>query len=130
MKHLCRTLIILVLLSSLHCEIADTGYREMPPDPPPKHIIMAEVTAYTASVQECGKDDGITASGVPAAEGQVAMDESIPFGTRVLIEKRRYVVTDRGGDIHGNRIDVYMDDENNAWEYGRKFIEVEILDKE
>jgi len=126
MKHLCKTLILLVLLSSLNIGIADTGYCEPPEEV--KHTFLAEVTAYTASVEECGKDDGITASGVFIEEGHIAMDDSIPFGTRVRIAGLgEYVVTDRGGDITGNRIDIFTPSRSNAFRFGRKVLEAEIL---
>ena len=46
-----------------------------------------KITAYCPCKKCCGKSDGITASGVKAIEGiTVAMDKSIPFGTKIYIE--------------------------------------------
>lgn len=38
------------------------------------------VTAYTASYEECGKTDGITASGVKATEGRTIACDFLAFG--------------------------------------------------
>ena len=77
----------------------------------------------------CGKSDGITASGVKAIEGiTVAMDKSMPFGTKIYIDGvGERIVQDRGGAIKGNRIDLYFDDHQSALNFGRQIKEVTIL---
>jgi 3D (Asp-Asp-Asp) domain-containing protein len=90
-----------------------------------RYSFVAEVTAYTASNDECGKHDGITASGTQATEGRtIAVPSWIPFGTIVTINGHEYVAEDHGGDIQNNRIDIYMDNKRNANEFGRKYVEV------
>ena len=76
---------------------------------------IAECTAYTAGYESTGKTPdhpayGITASGRKVSEGMIAADTSVlPFGTKVWIEGLGvFVVEDTGGDIKGNRIDIYM----------------------
>lgn len=68
------------------------------------------ITAYCPCVKCCGKNDGITASGVKAVEGvTVAMNKSIPFGTKIYIDGvGERIVQDRGGAIKGNHIDLYF----------------------
>ena len=93
-----------------------------------RNTYVANVSAYTSSAEECGKNDGITASGTIATEGRtIAAPSDLPFGTRVLIGDHVYIVEDRGGYIQGNHLDIYMDSQEAAMEFGRKQLEVEIL---
>ena len=87
------------------------------------------ITAYCPCVQCCGKSDGITASGEKAIEGiTVAMDKSIPFGTKIYIDGvGERIVQDRGGAIKGNKIDLYFDSHQEALNFGRQTKEVTIL---
>ena len=72
------------------------------------------ITGYCACLEICcPKPDGIkgkTASGHMAVAGRtVAMDPKYEFGTKIYIcGLGEYTVEDRGGDIKGNRIDVYF----------------------
>ena len=88
------------------------------------------VTAYCACSKCCGKENGITASGVKATEGvTIAADTNkLPFGTRVYIEDvGERVVQDRGGAIKGNRIDLYFSDHQSALNFGRQTKKIAIL---
>lgn len=87
----------------------------------------AEVTAYTAGYESCGKLPnhpayGITANGNKVRKGIIAADTNVlPFGTKVYIEDLGiFTVDDTGGDIKGNRIDIYMDNLNEAVKFGRQ----------
>ncbi len=112
-----------------HTEISKAGIKA--PDQQvisQYHEIMAEITAYTDDINSCGKDDGITASGVHVQIGHIAMDDSIPFGTKVRIEGMgEFTVTDRGGAITGNRIDVYMPSHEQAIRFGRQMKKAQIV---
>lgn len=87
------------------------------------------ITAYCSCVKCCGKSNGITASGIKAVEGvTVAMNKSIPFGTKVYIDGvGERIVQDRGGAINGNRIDLYFDSHQEALNFGRQIKEVTIM---
>lgn len=87
----------------------------------------ANVSWYTASENECGKADGITASGHIAQAGVTIAADDLPLGTRVLINGHEYVVQDRFGAGHVNRIDIYCESKEEAFRNGRQFLEVEIL---
>lgn len=88
-----------------------------------------KITAYCPCKKCCGKSDGITASGEKAVEGvTVAMDKSIPFGTKIYIDGvGERIVQDRGGAIKGNRIDLYFDSHQEALNFGRQTKQVTIL---
>ena len=88
------------------------------------------MSAYTASDDECGKSDGITASGTHVQQGRtIAAPSWIPFGTTVVINGVSYVAEDRGGYICDNRLDIYMDSREDAVEFGRKEMEVTVEGK-
>lgn len=94
-----------------------------------KRVINGVGTAYTASCAGC---TGITASGKQVSSGMVAMDPSIPLGTKVRITApgygtKIYTVEDHGGAIHGNRVDIFMPNQSDAVKFGRRNIKIEIL---
>lgn len=89
-------------------------------------VLLCEVTAYTASFDECGKDDGITASGTIATAGRTIAADFLPFGTIVIINGKEYIVEDRFGHGEHGKIDIFMDSKHEAYSWGRRFIEVEI----
>lgn len=93
------------------------------------------VSAYDACYKCCGKNPGdpgygITASGAVAqANHTIATDPSvIPTGTHVIINGKEYVAEDTGGDIKGNKIDIYFDTHEEAKNFGRNNIEVYLAD--
>ena len=108
-------------------------YRREVQTPPPQAVPLPlqgrlmNVSAYTASVRECGKADGITASGVKARAGRTVASDDLPFGTVVRIKGREYVVEDRFGGGYRDRLDIFMEEEDEAWEFGRQWVEVEIV---
>jgi len=51
------------------------------------------------------------------------------MGTRVYIPGYGYgVIEDTGGAIKGNKLDIYMEDDYQAIQWGRRTIEVRILE--
>jgi 3D (Asp-Asp-Asp) domain-containing protein len=83
-------------------------------------------TAYTAG---CGGCSGMTAIGIRAGRGIVAVDPHvIPLGTRLYIPGYgRAIAGDTGGAIHGNRIDLGFDSYADAMQFGRRMIQVFVL---
>lgn len=72
---------------------------------------------------------GRTASGLPAAEGRIAVDPSvIPLGTEVYVEGYGFATAaDTGGNIKGNTIDVYYNTLGECTNWGCRYITVYIL---
>ena len=96
-----------------------------------RSAVLYTVTAYCSCVKCCGKDDGITASGTQATAGRtIAADiNKLPIGTVVFIEGvGERVVEDTGGAIKGNKIDVYFDTHQEALNFGRRTLEVVVID--
>ena len=84
-----------------------------------------EATAYTHTDEGC---DMVTATGTTVHWGTVAVDPSrIPYGTRMFIISNdgSYVygiatAEDCGGDIKGDRMDLYMPTYEQCREFGRR----------
>jgi len=91
-----------------------------------REVITMEATAYLPTD---GGGDGITATGIRARHGVVAVDPNvIPLGTRVYIPGYgEAIAADTGGDIVGNRIDVVLEDYGSAMQFGRRTVDVYIL---
>lgn len=90
-------------------------------------IITAEASAYTV---HCGTGTGLTSIGLVAARGIVAVDPRvIPYYTKMYIPGYGIAIAgDTGGAIRGNRIDLFMDSYDEAINWGRRDVEVYILE--
>ncbi|ETI67395.1 LysM peptidoglycan-binding and 3D domain-containing protein [Neobacillus vireti] len=92
--------------------------------------ITVKATAYTASCEGCS---GTTATGVDLTANPdakvIAVDPSvIPLGSKVYVEGYgTAIAADTGGAIKGNRIDVFLPDEQDALNWGNKHVTVKIL---
>lgn len=87
-------------------------------------------TAYTAYCEGCS---GITANGTDLRANPslkvIAVDPSIiPLGTKVWVEGYgEAIAADTGGAIKGNIIDLFIPSESDAINWGRKTVQVKIL---
>ncbi|WP_042224738.1 3D domain-containing protein [Oceanobacillus manasiensis] len=94
------------------------------------------VTAYTAGKESTGKSPdhpsyGITASGNLVKENEtLACPVSLDFGTEVYIPKLNETFTceDRGSAIVEGRLDVYIEDLEEAIHFGVQELEVQIIE--
>lgn len=84
-------------------------------------------TAYSPSFEECGKTDGITASGIRAVEGETVAADDLPLGTKVEINGEIYTVHDRFGAGHKNRIDIFKESQVDCFKFGRQFAFARII---
>lgn len=72
-----------------------------------------------------------TASGVMPKVGMCACDringQWIPFGTVIKTEDgRTLVVTDRFGDGRNNCLDIFMQTEDDCWQFGRQWLKCRV----
>ena len=83
-----------------------------------RYVGECSITYYCPCEQCCGKwADGITASGLPATPGVVAVDpEVIPLGSTVVIDGQKYLAADTG--VTGYHIDVCVVDYASAAKLG------------
>lgn len=82
-------------------------------------VVTLQCTAYC--------DRGITASGEYVRDGICAADkingEWVKFGTRITLPDGRVLtVTDRFGDSRNNCLDIFMETEQECWQFGRRML--------
>ena len=73
-----------------------------------------------------------TASGVMPQVGMCAVDkingEWVKFGTRVILPDGRVLtVTDRFGAGRNNCVDIFLNSEEECWEWGRRYLKCEVI---
>ena len=95
----------------------------------PEGKFTINASAYTAAADECGKSDGVTASGVKVRENEtLACPAQFPFGTKIQIEGMgTYICEDRGGAIKSNHVDIYMKTKAQAFSFGRRNLVAEVV---
>lgn len=88
-----------------------------------------QATAYCAC-KYCTWGSGVTCTGVrPTANHTISVDTRlIPLGTKLLINGIVYTAEDRGGGIKGNHVDIYFNTHQEALNYGRKNVQVYIVE--
>lgn len=103
------------------------------------NAIKMRATAYTADYESTGKNPGdpgfgITATGTVARRSHsgystIAVDPRvIPLGTKVYVEGYGYAIAeDTGGAIKGNRIDVFLPSNSDAYTWGVRWVNLYIL---
>lgn len=95
--------------------------QEEPQEPEP---MIFEATAYCYTGNR-------TATGTWPSRGTIAVDpEVIPLGSKLHVEGYgEGIAEDTGGAIRGNIIDLYMLDRNEALSWGRRQVEVTIIEE-
>ena len=91
------------------------------------NVMVMEASAYLPTD---GGGSCITATGLPATHGVVAVDpDVIPLGTQVYIPGYGVAIAaDTGGMIEGAMIDLCMEDYDDCMQFGRRDIDVYILE--
>lgn len=86
--------------------------------------MIFEATAYTWTGNR-------TATGTWPSRGTIAVDPTIiPLGTRLFVEGYgEGIAEDTGGAIQGHIIDLYMESEDECWAWGRRTVEVRIIEE-
>lgn len=94
-----------------------------------KELLHMVATAYSPYC--CPGVDHITATGVHAGYGVVAVDpDVIPLGSRLYVEGYGYALAgDTGSRIKGLRIDLGFDTKRQAIQFGRRPVRVYIVQK-
>lgn len=99
-----------------------------------KHLMMA--TAYTEAEGAFPSDHpayGTTASGEKVRRGIIAADTDVlPMHSKVYVKADEwsgiYEVKDTGGAIVGNKIDIYVPTKDEAFKFGRRNVEVFVIE--
>lgn len=96
-----------------------------------KALLYMLAIVVTLNASAYCKTGNPTASGVMPQVGYCAVDKIngqwIPFGTRITTDDGRVLtVTDRFGDGRSNYIDIFMETEQECWQFGRRWLECRI----
>lgn len=92
-------------------------------------VIEMHATAYTPHRSGGGTGTGLTATGLPAGYGLVAVDPRvIPLGTVLYVEGYGMAIAaDTGRAIRGRKIDLCFATRQRAIQFGRRKVRVHIL---
>ncbi len=97
------------------------------PEPPRPPQSTFHATAYSI--------EGRTAAGTRSRAGVVAADpEILPLGSRIRVSEAgqysgEYVVEDTGRAIKGHELDLYLPNDREAQTFGRRRVQVEVLER-
>ena len=106
----------------------DSVVRQIIPHYIPKfqYSVLASISGYNATVEQCDSTPFIMASGKRVYEGAIA-NNCLEFGTKVKIGEDWYVVEDRMNSRYGCRyFDIFFWDFDEAKQWGRRTIKIEI----
>jgi len=91
--------------------------------------MSVEATAYSRNQESLSN---FTFMGIDLRENSrvIAVDPNvIPLGSKIFVPGYgEYIAGDTGGAIKGNRIDLHMEDLDAAWQFGRRQIDIKILE--
>lgn len=93
-----------------------------------RYIGECTITAYCPCAECCGRwADGLTATGLPAEPGIVAVDPAvIPLGSTVMIDGQEYLAADTG--VTGLHVDVCLSTHRETVAFGVRTAEVWAVD--
>lgn len=128
LSHVLISMLILANNPVVVPEVARVEYVQVSRGAPAPRIErrVMRVTAYT-NHDKGMNGRGITTSGEKAIEGRtIAAPDDIPLYSQIYIPALGmiYTVTDRGGAIKGDRLDLYFEKRSNAFEFGVQDLEV------
>ena len=104
---------------------------EVVSEPEPMHLYgNCTITFYDNGPCCCGQwAGGNTASGVPPTPNHTVATNTLPFGTRLLINGQEYVCEDRGdANMDAFWVDIYCDSHEEALRRGMYQSDVWIID--
>lgn len=92
-----------------------------------QYIGECTITAYCPCAECCGQwADGLTAAGLPAVQGIVAVDpDVIPLGSTVVIDGQKYLAADTG--VTGLHVDVCLPTHAEAEAFGVQAADVWVV---
>ena len=96
-----------------------------------RYVINLLAIVVTLNVSAYAETGNPTASGIMPAVGHCAMDKvngvTVPFGSKVTLPDGRVLtVTDRFGGGYDNRLDIFMNSEQECWQFGRRWLKCRI----
>ena len=95
-------------------------------EPQYKSLGVYKITHYCSCSQCCGWSTGITASGTYATVGRTVACNSLPFGTKIMINGNVYTVEDTGG-MGNSTIDIFVGSHQEALNKGTYYTDVYLV---
>lgn len=94
-----------------------------------EYIGECTITAYCPCEACCGRwSDGVTATGLPAAPGVVAVDpDVISLGSTVIIDGQKYLAADTG--VQGLHVDICCSSHQEAEAFGVRELAVWVMEQ-
>lgn len=96
-----------------------------------KKTLTVLATAYDPGPGSCGKyANGQTCNGKRAGYGIIAVDPKvIPLGAKLFVPGYGYgIAADVGGAIKGNRVDLGFNSRSGSFKWGKKWVQIAIVD--
>ena len=92
-----------------------------------QYSVLASISGYNATVEQCDSTPFIMASGKRVYEGAIA-NNCLEFGTKVKIGEDWYVVEDRMNKRYNDcrYFDIFFWSEEEAKQWGRRTIKIEV----
>ena len=92
-----------------------------------QYSVLASISGYNATVEQCDSTPFIMASGKRVYEGAIA-NNCLEFGTNVKIGEDWYVVEDRMNKRYNDcrYFDIFFWSEEEAKQWGRRTIKIEV----
>lgn len=125
---LSKLIVSCALALSIVCSIpATTTYTRAPESE--GEVITAVITSYNSVPEQTDDTPFDTASGTHVHDGTLACPYAYAFGTQVLIAGKIYTCEDTMAKKYrdGNFFDIWMSDAEAAKNWGRKTMEITIL---
>jgi 3D (Asp-Asp-Asp) domain-containing protein len=95
-----------------------------------RYTTVRMVTAYNSTPEQCDDTPFITANGTHVHDGIVAANW-LKFGTRVRIPEmfgdKVFIVTDRMNPRFADRMDIWMENYDDAIKFGTRRLTIEVL---
>jgi len=105
-------------------KLPESGERD------PRYIMSIATTAYNSTPEQCDDTPFTTASGTPTRHGVVASNY-FPIGTRIKIPDmygdQIFIVEDRMNARYNKRMDIWMEEYNEARVFGYQDITIEVF---
>ncbi len=93
------------------------------------HLVQAEISAYTSSVDETDETPNVMADGTNTRRGAIACPSKYSFGTKVVIGNDTYFCADRMNRRYrdSEHFDIWVHDKKEAFDWGRRTLTIKII---
>ena len=92
-------------------------------------LVVAEISAYTSSVDETDDTPTLMADGTTTRHGAIACPSKYSFGTQVQIGDDKYFCSDRMNKRYrdSEHFDIWVESKEKAFAWGRRTLTIKII---